>query len=120
MKQLLIILLLALLPVLAQAGSCTIHEASTYHADANSEPIAVMNMNGNDPLVVATNNATSSESASVGSSTRLVRIVCDEAVYFKIATTTPDANSSDGYLPGNTIEYWGVVPGSIISLLDVA
>lgn len=60
---------------------------------------------------------TASQSAAFDSATRFVRIICD-ADGFLAFGTNPTADADSMFLPLDTAEYFGVVPGEKVSIYD--
>lgn len=62
---------------------------------------------------------TAGQSAALGTSTKLVRVIASSACHIKFGAN-PTATTSDIYLPANVAEYFGVTPGDKISAVQVA
>lgn len=59
---------------------------------------------------------TAADSSAIGAKTSLVRIIADADVYLDFDGNTATANSLR--LPSDTVEYFAVVPGQVISCYD--
>ena len=61
---------------------------------------------------------TSAQSTALSSETIIVRVQSDVACYLAFGDN-PTATNTDLVLPANTVEYFGVAPGSKVAVLQV-
>lgn len=112
-KTVLVMLLwLAAMPV--NAAVCYISEYSTLARDAAGRNLPVASQ---VLAVQAVTYTTSTQSSAFNAATRFIRLVCDAAAFFEFGAS-PTATTADAYLPGNTVEYFGVLPGEVVALYD--
>ena len=84
---------------------------STLTVDANSKPIQVLRPTTTSKITIS---GTSNAANSLGSGTRVARIVATVDCFYKIVGP---AAVTDAYLPANTIEYVHVYGGENIAVI---
>lgn len=57
------------------------------------------------------------DSQPFNENTRYIRIVSDETCNFVVAPSAPTATTNSAFLPPNVVEYFGVQPGHILSVI---
>lgn len=74
---------------------------------------------GKEPAAAtqAVTYTTATQSAAFGSSTTFIRVIADADAYLAFGDN-PTADNDGMYLPVDTAEYFGVVPGTKVSVYD--
>ena len=74
---------------------------------------------GSEPAIVSQKITFTTTTASAGFSATafVVRLISDVDVWLSFGAT-PTATATSLYLPGNTVEYFGVVPGQKVAAYD--
>lgn len=67
-----------------------------------------------------TYTGTAGTSTAFGSTTQVVRVSVDSAAHILVSKAGTAAQTSDPFLPANTVEYILVVPGESISVIRAA
>jgi hypothetical protein len=72
---------------------------------------------GKTPTTISVSGSSAATSSAL-SSGRVVRLVCNTAVHFRMSTTaSPTALSTDSFLPANTVE-WFVSEGDYVAAIQ--
>ena len=116
MKKLLTLVLI-FIAAPAWSATCKISEYANMVTDPDGRvvPVAVEPATAEQNITYSSSNA----SAAFNAATRFVRIVCDAKAHFEFGTT-PIAETTDPYVPGDTPEYFGIVQGISLKVAFIA
>lgn len=113
MRKILVAIALLCFAAPSWAATCKISEYRRQPNDEGGQVTPVATEPGvTDQTVTYTASAAS---AAFNNSTHFVRIVCDAKAHFQFGTA-PTATANDPYLPADSPEYFGVLPGGAMKV----